>query len=44
MLPHEAAGGWTPSPRSDSDASSRIAKATDSEACTTMGAVALGST
>ena len=44
MLPHEAPGGCTPSPRKDSDASARIAKATLSEACTTIGAVALGST
>ena len=33
-----------PSPRNDSDASARMAKATLSEAWTTMGAVAFGST
>src|SRR4029077_12800385 len=44
MLPHDASGGWMPSPRNDSEASARIAKATLSEACTTMGAVAFGST
>src|SRR5205814_9765432 len=44
MLPHEAAGGWMPRPRNDSDASARIAKATLSEAWTTIAAAALGST
>ncbi len=44
MLPHEASGGWTPSPRKDSDASARIAKATLREAWTTIGVAAFGST
>src|SRR5204862_1192884 len=44
MLPHDAAGGWMPRPRNDSDASARIANATLSDACTTIGAVAFGST
>jgi hypothetical protein len=44
MLPHEAAGGWTPSPRNDSDASARIANATLSDACTMIGVAALGNT
>ena len=44
MLPHDAAGGWMPRPRNDSEASARMAKATLSEACTTIGAVALGNT
>src|SRR6266511_2037828 len=44
MLPHEGAGGWMPSPRNDSDASARIAKAKLSEAWTTIGVAAFGST
>ena len=44
MLPHEASGGCTPSPRNDSEASARIANATLSEACTTIGVAAFGRT
>ena len=44
MLPQEAPGGWMPSPRKDSEASARMAKATLSEAWITMGARAFGRT
>src|SRR4029453_3569700 len=44
MLPHDAWGGWMPSPRNESDASARMAKATLSEACTMIGLKAFGTT
>ena len=44
MLPHDASGGWTPSPRKDSEASARIANATLRDAWTTIGVAAFGTT
>src|SRR5947199_329518 len=44
MLPQEAPGGWMPRPRNDNDASARMAKATLSEAWTTIGGAAFGRT
>ena len=42
MEPHEGSGGWTPSPRNESAASTRIALATASEPWTISGERQLG--
>ena len=44
MLPQLGFGGWVPMPRKLSDASSRIAEATQSVISTTIGAAMFGTT